>query len=205
MSLPHRSTRATLLALALSVAPLAAAQKNPAPPTKEMQARLQQLPPEERERLMSYTPELRQKAMALSPQTKAMLKKLHDQHPRRSQSLTLRQVMQEVLADYESIVSGLAADNAEQAADAARRLASHRIPKGGLLPYFALEHVNDADLGVLQTMNDAVEGNALKLAEAADRGDMAGAAARLSDIIIGCVACHQKFRGQPGVSANLVK
>lgn len=205
MPLHPRSYRAALLVLALGVTPFAAAQKSAAPPSKEMQAQMQKLPPEERERLMSYTPELRQKVMALSPQTKAMLKKLHDQHPRRSKELTLRQIMQEVLADYESIVSGIAADNAEQAADSARRLASHRIPKGGLLPYFALEHVNDADLGVLQTMNDAVEGNALKLAAAADKGDMAGAAERLSDIMVGCVACHQKFRGKPGVSANLVK
>lgn len=205
MSLHRRSYRAAFVVLALFVTPLAAAQKGATPSPNEMQAQMQKMLPEERERLMSYTPELRQKVMALSPQTKAMLKKLHDQHPRRSKELTLRQIMQEVLADYESMVSGIAADNAEQAADSARRLASHRIPKGGLLPYFALEHVNDADLGVLQTMNDAVEGNALKLAEAADKGDMAGAAARLSDIMVGCVACHQKFRGKPGVSANLVK
>jgi len=27
----------------------------------------------------------------------------------------------------------------------------------------------------------------------------------MSDIMNGCVACHQKFRGQPGISANLLK
>jgi hypothetical protein len=26
----------------------------------------------------------------------------------------------------------------------------------------------------------------------------------MSDIMTGCVACHQKFRGVPGISANLM-
>lgn len=163
------------------------------------------MPVEMQNMMKVYTPELRQKVMALSPELKGTILKLHAGHPRRAKETNLRQIMHEILSEYQSIASAVATDNAEQAAEAARRLASHRIPKGGLLPYFALEHVNDADLGVLQTMNDAVEGNALKLAAAADKGDMAGAAERLSDIMVGCVACHQKFRGKPGVSANLVK
>lgn len=60
------------------------------------------------------------------------------------------------------------------------------------------------DLSVLPTMNTAVEGRALKLADAADKGGMAAAASYMSDIMTGCVACHQKFRGVPGISANLI-
>ncbi|HWR77529.1 MAG TPA: hypothetical protein VN283_10030 [Thiobacillus sp.] len=158
----------------------------------------------EKQQLMSYTPELREKVKALSPQTKQMLKQVSAKHNRPSPTLTLRQVMQEVLADYQNMISGLTADNGAQAADSARRLANHRIPRGGLLPYFGLDKVNDTGLAPLQAFNDQVEGNALKLAEAAEKGDMVKAATYVGDITTGCVACHQVFRGQPGVSPRLL-
>lgn len=162
------------------------------------------MPAEMQQMMKTYTPELRQKVMALSPELKATIQKLHAGHTRRAKETTLRQVMHEILSEYQSVASALATDNAEQAADAARRLANHRIPKGGLLPYFPLDKINNADLAVLPAMNAAVEGSALKLAEAADAGDMPRAASYMSDIMTGCVACHQKFRGTPGISANLI-
>lgn len=162
------------------------------------------MPVEMQQMVKSFTPEMRQKVMALSPELKSTIMKLHAGHPRRAKETTLRQVMHEILSEYQSIASALATDNAEQAAEAARRLASHRIPKGGLLPYFKLSQVNNDDLSVLPAMNTAVEGSALKLAEAADAGDMPRAASYMSDIMTGCVACHQKFRGVPGISANLM-
>ena len=161
------------------------------------------MPAEMQKMAKNYTPEMRQKVMALSPELKATIQKLHAGHTRRAKETTLRQVMHEILSEYQSIASALATDNAEQAAEAARRLANHRIPKGGLLPYFPLDKVNTNDLSVLPVMNDIVEGNALKLAEAADQGDLGKAASYMSDIMSGCIACHQKFRGVPGVSANL--
>lgn len=162
------------------------------------------MPAEMQQMMKTYTPEMRQKVMGLSPELKSTIQQLHAGHPRRAKETTLRQIMHEILSEYQSIASALATDNAEQAAEAARRLASHRIPKGGLLPYFPLDKVNNNDLGVLPAMNTAVEGSALKLAEAADAGDMPRAAAYMSDIMTGCVACHQKFRGTPGLSANLM-
>jgi len=60
-------------------------------------------------------------------------------------------------------------------------------------------------MSLLPAMNAAVEGNARKLAEAAERGDMAGAAGYLSEVMGGCVACHQHFRGQPGASELLLE
>ena len=162
------------------------------------------MPAEMQQMMKTYKPELRQKVMALSPELKGTIQKLHAGHVRRAKETTLRQVMHEILSEYQSIASALATDNAEQAAEAARRLANHRIPKGGLLPYFALNQVTDNDLGVLPAMNDNVEGSALKLADAADAGDMPKAASYMSDIMTGCVACHQKFRGVPGISANLM-
>lgn len=162
------------------------------------------MPAEMQNMVKMYTPEMRQKVMALSPELKATIQKLHAGHTRRAKETTLRQVMHEILSDYQSIASALATDNAEQASEAARRLANHRIPKGGLLPYFPLSQVNNNDLGVLPAMNTAVEGSALKLADAADAGDMPKAASYMSDIMTGCVACHQKFRGVPGISANLM-
>jgi hypothetical protein len=172
---------------------LAEAPQNAAPMPAEMQ-----------QMMKTYTPALRQKVMALSPELKATIQKLHAGHTRRAKETTLRQVMHEILSEYQSVASALATDNAEQAADAARRLANHRIPKGGLLPYFPLDKINNTDLAVLPAMNATVEGSALKLAEAADAGDMPRAASYMSDIMTGCVACHQKFRGTPGISANLM-
>ncbi|MDD5405293.1 MAG: hypothetical protein PHZ14_12280 [Sulfuricella sp.] len=162
------------------------------------------MPVEMQQMMKVYSPELRQKVMALSPELKGTIQQLHAGHTRRAKETNLRQIMHEILSEYQSIASSLATDNAEQAAESARRLANHRIPKGGLLAYFPLDKVNTADLSVLPTMNAAVEGSALKLAEAADKGDMSMAASYMSDIMTGCVACHQKFRGVPGVSANLM-
>lgn len=179
--------------LAASGHVLAEAPQNAAPMPAEMQ-----------QMMKTYTPELRQKVMALSPELKGTIQKLHAGHTRRAKETTLRQVMHEILSEYQSVASALATDNAEQAAEAARRLANHRIPKGGLLPYFPLDKVNNTDLAVLPAMNAIVEGSALKLAEAADAGDMPRAASYMSEIMTGCVACHQKFRGTPGISANLM-
>mgnify|MGYP003493380999 FL=1 len=185
---------AALVCLALASG---AQAQNPAPGTPDMNAQQRQM--------MSYTPELRQKVMALSPEIKMKLQQIHAQHTRHSNDLTLRQVMQEILSEYQSIAAALATDNGPQAADSARRLADHRIPRGGLLPYMPLDKIDNKNIGVLPAMNNAVEGSALKLAEAADKGDMQAASRHMSDIMSGCVACHQIFRGQPGTSPNLVE
>src|SRR3569623_7579 len=87
------------------------------------------VPAEMQQMTKTYTPELRQKVMARSPELKATIQKLHAGHTRRAKETTLRQVMHELLSEYQSVASALATDNAEQAADAARRLANHRIPK----------------------------------------------------------------------------
>lgn len=163
-----------------------------------------QAPVEMQQMMKTYSPELRQKVMGLSPELKGTIQKLHAGHTRRAKETNLRQIMHEILSEYQSIASALATDNAEQAAEAARRLANHRIPKGGLLAYFPLDKVNTNDLSVLPAMNEIVEGSALKLADAADKGDLPKAASYMSEIMTGCVACHQKFRGVPGVSANLM-
>ncbi len=148
-------------------------------------------------------PELLEKAKALPPEIQQFLLKIAIKHTRHSETLTMRQVMQELLADYQTVAAAIATDNGEQAADAARRMAHHRLPRGGLLPYLPLEKVNAKDLGVLPAMEEAVEGGAMKLAAAAEKGDMAAAARHFGDVTAGCVACHAHFRGQPGVSARL--
>ncbi len=160
--------------------------------------------PQEQARMKSYAPALRERIVRLSPETKAMLRQLDAQHPRKSESATMRQVMQEILADYLSMAAGVAADNAEQVADSGRRLANHRIPKGGLVAYLPPEKITDADLATLPAFNDAVEGGALKVAAAAEKGDMQTAAVLLGEVLTGCVGCHQRFRGVPGESPYLV-
>ncbi len=149
------------------------------------------------------TPELVEKAKALSPETKQFLAKIAIKHTRHSDTLTLRQVMQEILADYQAVVGAIATDNGEQAAEAARRLANHRLPRGGMLPYLPLEKVNSNDLSILPAMEGIIEGGAVRLAEAAEKGDMSTAAQQVGSITAGCVACHAQFRGQPGTSTRI--
>ncbi len=149
------------------------------------------------------TPELQQKVKALSPEIKQFLAHVAGKHSRKSETLTLAQVMQEVLGDYQAMAMAISMDNGEAAAEAARRLADHRLPRGGLLPYMPLNKVNTQDLSVLPAMEEAVEGGSLRLAEAAEKGDMIAAAGHLGEVTRGCVACHQHFRGQPGTTALL--
>lgn len=145
-------------------------------------------------------PELLEKAKALPPEIQQFLLKIAIKHSRHSNTLTMRQAMQEILADYQAVAAAIATDNGELAADAARRIADHRLPRGGMLPYLPLEKINARDLGVLPAMEDAVEGSARRLAAAAEKGDMVMAAQQFGTMTSGCVACHAHFRGQPGVS-----
>lgn len=149
-------------------------------------------------------PELLEKAKALPPEIQQFLLKIAIKHTRHSNTLTMRQAMQEILADYQAVAAAIATDNGELAADAARRIADHRLPRGGMLPYLPLEKINARDLGVLPAMEDAVEGSARRLAAAAEKGDMVIAAQQFGTMTSGCVACHAHFRGQPGVS-SLIK
>ncbi|SCZ57340.1 Cytochrome C' [Thiohalomonas denitrificans] len=153
--------------------------------------------------LQIMEPEMRKRIQKLSPETKKALLKIYSQHTRHSDNATLRHVMHEVLGDYQAVATGLMTDNPEQAAEAARRLANHRIPRGGLLPYMKLEDITDEKIGVLVPFNDDVEGNALRLADAAEKNDMAGAAEYFGKVTNGCMSCHQVFRGKPGVSQYL--
>ena len=146
------------------------------------------------------TPELQKKVNALSTDTKMSLMAILAMHSRYSEKATLRQVMLEVLADYQTMVMGIMTDSTEMTADGARRLANHRIPVGGLLPYLGMDNINDERLSVLTTFNDSVEGNANKLADAAEKGDMATASELLGAISSGCVGCHAVFRTLPGKS-----
>jgi len=154
-----------------------------------------------KQQMALMTPELAQKANALSPEIKKFLMRVALRHERRSDTLTLVQVMQEIMAEHQMIGAAIATDNGPMAADAARRLALHRLPKGGMLPYLPIEKVTTESLSVLPSMEVAVEGNAQKIAEAADKGDMAAAAHHYGEMTAGCVACHMHFRGQPGASA----
>ena len=148
-------------------------------------------------------PELLEKAKALPPDIQQFLLKIAIKHSRHSNTLTMRQAMQEILADYQAVAAAIATDNGELASDAARRIADHRLPRGGMLPYLPLEKINGKDLGVLPAMEDAVEGSARRLAAAADKGDMVMAAQQFGTMTSGCVACHAHFRGQPGVSPHI--
>ena len=171
-------------------------------PSKEAMQRGMQA---QQKNMSMMMPDVLEKANALSPEIKQFLLKVAANHSRHSETLTMVQVMQEMLADYQAVGAAIATDNGEQAADAARRIADHRLPRGGMLPYLPLEKVNTKDLSVLPAMEMAVEGSAKRLAAAAEKGDMAGAAEQFGTMTSGCVACHAHFRGQPGTTPRLKK
>ncbi|HRA77814.1 MAG TPA: hypothetical protein PK956_03320 [Burkholderiaceae bacterium] len=178
----------------------ARAQAQPAAPEMAEMRRGMELM---QKQMAMMTPELREKANALSPEIKQFLMKVALRHPRQSDSLTLVQVMQEILADYQAVATAIAVDNGELAADAARRIANHRLPRGGMLPYLSLDKVTNQALAVLPAMEEAVEGGAKQLAAAAEKGDMVSAAQHFGTVTSGCVACHAHFRGQPGTSPRV--
>lgn len=180
---------AMLVGSTLFTTTLSAAEPGMAELKKVLQGQIEQM-----------KPELQNKVKGLSVDTKMSLMAILAMHSRNSDKATMRQVMTEVLSDFQATVTGIMTDNPEMTADSARRLANHRIPVGGLLPYLGLENVNDDRLALLVGFNDSVEGNALKLADAADAGDMGKAATFVGSISSGCVACHTVFRGKPGVS-----
>lgn len=182
-----------------SAAPARAQASAPAADMAEMRRGMELM----QKQMALMTPDLVEKANALSPQIKQFLMKVALKHPRQSDRLTLRQVMQEILADYQAVGAAIAVDNGELAADAARRIANHRLPRGGMLPYLPIEMVTTQALSVLPAMEDAVEGGARQLAAAAEKGDMVAAAQHFGAVTSGCVACHAHFRGQPGMSPRL--
>lgn len=180
------------LVIAVSVPAIGADKPDPAMIQKQKQAMKKQM--------QMMKPELRAKIKALKPETRQMLFRIVSQHTRRSKEATMRQVMQEILADYQRIVAAIVTDNKELAAESALSLANHRIPRGGMLPYLQHEHITDAKISSLASFNESVEGSAKKLAKAARAGDMGTASSYLSTIVSGCVGCHQVFRGVPGES-----
>lgn len=184
-------------ALTLGNPSFAADPKVAQPDPAEMQKMMQHM-------MSQMTPELREKVQALSPKSKQTLGKLQMLHDRRSDSLTMVQIMQEILADYQRMAAAIATDHPEMAIDAAHNLAHHRLPRGGLLAYMPLDTIKDETVDVLLVFQDMVEGNTLRLAEAAKQGDMGRAAGYLGPIAQGCVSCHNYFRGQPGISNMLL-
>jgi len=143
-------------------------------------------------------PELKEKVQALSIDTKMSLMAIMAMHNRSSNQATLRQVMLEVLHDYQGMVMGIMTESAEMTADSARRLANHRIPRGGLLAYIGLENISDEKLASLDGFNSAVEGGAKRIADAAEKGDFVTAGSILGEMATGCVNCHTMFRKFPG-------
>lgn len=187
---------ALALSLTLSASVQAAAPTDAPANPAEMQKMMQQM-------MSIMTPELQKKIQSLSPQSKQTMARLQSLHDRRSDTLTMVQVMQEILSDYQRMAAAIAVDNADMAIDAAHNLAHHRLPRGGLLPYMPIDKISNESVDALLGFQDMVEGNTLRLADAAKEGNMAKAAGYLGQIAQGCVACHNHFRGQPGISSNV--
>ncbi len=175
-----------LLSAALCLSPLLHADSGMGALKERMQKQMKVMKPELRERIQS-----------LSMDTRLSLMSLMAMHSRMSQQATMRQVMLEILHDYQGMVTGIMTESVELTADSARRLANHRIPKGGLLAYVGLDNITDEKLSTLESFNTVVEGGAKRIAEAAEAGDFATAATVLGEMAGGCVGCHRLFRESP--------
>lgn len=193
----HSSRLTAALLAAACLAPIGSLSAKADDPKEGMQVMQKQM--------SQMSPELQVKVKALSPDIKKFLAHVAVKHTIKSETLTLAQVMQEIMADTQTVAMAIAMDNREQTAEAARRIANHKLPRGGLLPYLALEKVNTADLSAMPGFEEIVEGGAMRVAEAAEKGDMANAAGHFGDMMRGCVACHQHLRGQPGATPLLKK
>ncbi len=121
-------------------------------------------------------------------------KKLAATH--RTSDLTLRQVMQEMMSDLQSIIVGISMDNLEQVAESAQRLGKHKMPKGGLRPYLPVDKHDQ--LSVLPAMETIISDEVKSIVEATKEGNTATAALHITPLIQGCVTCHSIFRGTPG-------
>lgn len=119
------------------------------------------------------------------------------------QRYTLRQVMVQMLADYQAIGAALAMDNGPLAARNARRLVDHPAPVGYLFPYIGPERITAANFQALPAFLDGVFGEAERLAKDGEKGNLVQASQRYGDILKSCIACHAVFRGTPGVSPYL--
>jgi mono/diheme cytochrome c family protein len=166
------------------------------------------LTPAQERFLARFSPEARARLLTLPPAILARMgaESKPSGRPRHKfeERFTARQVMQQLLADYQSIGSALAMDNGPQAAENVRRLIDHPSPVGHVYPYVPLDRITAANFQALPAMYDAVFGNAERLARAAEAGDLGHAAQLYGDILEGCLACHRIFRGVPGISANLL-
>ncbi len=145
-------------------------------------------------------PELIEKAQQLSDETRMGMMAMMAMHNRFSKQATFRQVMLEMLSDYQTMVMGILTDSVEMAVDAAGRLSNHRIPKGGMLAYIGLENINDEKMALLLGFGATLEEHTLKLIDAANNNNMAGAAIALGEIGAACAGCHSIFRELPGKS-----
>jgi len=108
--------RKQLLAAAAAGLASLAAYAQGAPSQADMQRGMDLM----QKQMAVMSPELVEKAKALSPEIKQFLARVAMRHERRSDTLTLVQVMQEILAEHQSIGAAIATDNGPMAADAAR-------------------------------------------------------------------------------------
>jgi hypothetical protein len=76
--------------------------------------------------------------------------------------------MQEMLSDLQSVIVGIALDNPEQIAESAQRLGTHKMPKGGLLPYLPADKQDQ--VGVLPAMESIIGGGTQQLSPQQRRG-----------------------------------
>lgn len=170
------------------------------------------LTPAQEHFLSRFTPEVRARLQALPPAVLARMGAAEEAptkpsgRPRHKfdERFTARQVMQQLLADYQAIGSALAMDNGAQAAENARRLIDHPSPVGHVYPYVPPERLTATNFQALPALREATFGTATRLAAAAEAGDLSRAAQLYGEVLQGCIACHRLFRGVPGVSASLL-
>ncbi len=163
------------------------------PSIEELQAKMKQ-------QKQYMKPELIEKAQQLSDETRMGMMSMMAMHNRFSKQATFRQAMLEMLSEYQTIAMGILTDSVEMTVDAADRLSNHRIPKGGMLAYIGLDNITDDKMAILRGFGETLDTHTLKLMDAANNNNMAGAAIALGEIGAACAGCHNVFRELPGKS-----
>lgn len=105
---------------------------------------------------------------------------------------SLIQVMHDLAAEMNRLQFGLFTGNRYQIERAARSIASHPTPKGGVKPY--VKKNGDQIKAMVPEIDASIHGAAAAIADTARTAPIATLAARYSEIATGCVNCHLMFR-----------
>lgn len=114
-------------------------------------------------------------------------------HNHKGQSeFTLIQVMHDLAYQLSRIQFGLLTSNRLMIKEGAKGIANHPAPKGGIKPY--IKRNAEAIKEVIPEMDKIVHQTSIKIAKIAETADMLELQKLETEILSGCIGCHDMFR-----------